>query len=63
MSKVVASAIEKGGSNSKRYPQFQNKKHKNDVNSFNALSNLRIIQRQLVYVIGLSQNLAFKDVK
>lgn len=35
---------------------------KNRFNNFNKLSNLRIIQKQLVYVIGLSFNYAFKEV-
>ena len=30
--------------------------------TFGKMSNMRVIQKQLVYVIGLSANLAFKDV-
>jgi len=33
------------------------------TNSFSQLTNLRIIQKQLVYVIGLSYNFAFNKVK
>lgn len=32
-------------------------------NNFSKLTNLRIIQKQLVYVIGLSYNYAFNEVK
>ncbi len=38
-----------------------NKKSK--MNNFSKLSNLRIIQKKLVYVIGLSYNIYFKEVK
>ncbi len=38
-----------------------NKKTK--PNNFSKLTNLRIIQKQLVYVIGLSYNYAFNEVK
>lgn len=37
-----------------------NKKSKS--NNFSKLTNLRIIQKQLVYVIGLSYNYAFNEV-
>jgi hypothetical protein len=39
------------------------KKNNENQRSFLKNSNLRIIQKQLVYVIGLSANLAFKEVK
>jgi hypothetical protein len=32
------------------------------TDNFTKMSNMRVIQKQLVYVIGLSANLAFKDV-
>jgi len=35
---------------------------KSRTNNFSKLTNLRIIQKQLVYVIGLSYNYAFKEV-
>lgn len=41
--------------------QVRNIKSKVNVN-YAKMSNMRIIQKQLVYVIGLSSKLAFKDV-
>lgn len=35
---------------------------KGRTNNFSKLTNLRIIQKQLVYVIGLSYNYAFNEV-
>jgi hypothetical protein len=35
------------------------KKHKS---TFMKMTNMRIIQKQLVYVIGLSANIAFREV-
>ena len=37
----------------------KNKKHKS---TFMKMTNLRIIRKQLVYVIGLSANIAFREV-
>lgn len=33
------------------------------ADNFTKMSNMRVIQKHLVYVIGLSANLAFKEVK
>jgi hypothetical protein len=38
-------------------------KVKKSKKNFSKLTNMRIIQKQLVYVIGLSQDFAFKDVR
>jgi hypothetical protein len=38
-------------------------KAKKNKKNFSKLTNIRIIQKQLVYVIGLSQDYAFKNVK
>jgi hypothetical protein len=57
MSRVVSSIETRKTSNK------QTNRVKKDDYEFQKLSNLRIIQRQLVYVIGLSHSLAFKDVK
>jgi len=40
---------------------FSYKKEK--IKNISKLTNLRIIQKQLVYVIGLSSNYAFNEVK
>jgi hypothetical protein len=43
------------------FPKTKNTKKK-FTDNFTKMSNMRVIQKQLVYVIGLSANLAFKDV-
>ena len=35
----------------------------NNPNNFNNLSNMRIIQKQLVYIVGLPYEYAFNKVK
>ncbi len=40
---------------------FKTPKIRHDM-LFQKLSNMRVIQKRLVYVIGLSSNLAFKEV-
>ena len=59
MSKVEDKTVDTISTTNSMKPQKPKKKSKN----FSKLSNMRIIQKQLVYVIGLSQDYAFKEVK
>jgi hypothetical protein len=59
MSKVELKAEQKKPQNTKT----TNSTNKQDKTNQNKNPNTRIIQKQLVYVIGLSSEIAFKDVK
>lgn len=50
-------------SSSKSKTKFNNSTNTNISTNLNKLGNVRIIQKHLVYVIGLSANLASKEVR